>query len=160
MVVKFAGKHRFLSNFANISFTFASPFSGEAVHAATCEHAYQAFKAEKEEDFFYVLEQQTPGRAKREGRNIKARDDWEVIKVAVMEKLVREKFQQNNKAMELLLETEGELIEGNTWGDRFYGQVNGEGKNILGKILMRVRWEEQNWRRMMRFTEEEEYDNA
>ena len=33
------------------------------------------------------------------------------------------------------------LIEGNTWGDRIWGQVNGVGENNLGKILMRIREE-------------------
>ncbi|WP_308694469.1 NADAR family protein [uncultured Veillonella sp.] len=33
------------------------------------------------------------------------------------------------------------LIEGNDWGDTFWGMVDGEGENNLGKILMRVREE-------------------
>ena len=33
------------------------------------------------------------------------------------------------------------LIEGNDWGDTFWGMTDGEGENHLGKILMRVRAE-------------------
>jgi predicted NAD-dependent protein-ADP-ribosyltransferase YbiA (DUF1768 family) len=33
------------------------------------------------------------------------------------------------------------LIEGNTWGDKFWGQVKGEGANYLGRLLMKVREE-------------------
>ena len=33
------------------------------------------------------------------------------------------------------------LIEGNDWNDREWGVCNGEGKNKLGKILMRIRGE-------------------
>ena len=34
-----------------------------------------------------------------------------------------------------------ELIEGNFWGDTFWGICDGVGENNLGKILMRVRKE-------------------
>ena len=41
-----------------------------------------------------------------------------------------------------LLETGNtELVEGNTWGDTFWGVYNVEGENILGRLLMKVREE-------------------
>ena len=41
-----------------------------------------------------------------------------------------------------MIETGDEYLEeGNTWGDRIWGTVNGKGQNNLGKILMRVREE-------------------
>ena len=41
---------------------------------------------------------------------------------------------------EKLLETEDEYLEeGNTWGDKVWGTVNGVGANNLGRILMEVR---------------------
>jgi hypothetical protein len=43
---------------------------------------------------------------------------------------------------QLLLATgDKELIEGNTWGDTFWGVCNGIGQNHLGKILMAKRTE-------------------
>ena len=49
---------------------------------------------------------------------------------------------QNAELRIKLLETGNEhLEEGNTWGDRIWGTVNGVGQNRLGKILMRVREE-------------------
>ena len=40
----------------------------------------------------------------------------------------------------MLLNTEDSiLIEGNNHGDKFWGQVKGEGMNMLGKLLMEVR---------------------
>ncbi len=33
---------------------------------------------------------------------------------------------------------DAELIEGNTWNDRFWGVCRGQGGNELGQILMRV----------------------
>jgi hypothetical protein len=57
-----------------------------------------------------------------------------------MKELVRAKFTQHWDLKQKLLETgDEELIEGNTWGDTFWGVFNGTGKNILGQILMEVR---------------------
>lgn len=42
----------------------------------------------------------------------------------------------------MLLKTgDEELVEGNTWGDTFWGVCKGKGRNELGKILMKVREE-------------------
>ena len=41
---------------------------------------------------------------------------------------------------DLLLKTgTAELIEGNWWGDTFWGVFNGAGQNHLGRLLMEVR---------------------
>ena len=39
----------------------------------------------------------------------------------------------------LLATGKATLVEGNSWGDTFWGVCRGKGKNMLGKILMRVR---------------------
>lgn len=50
------------------------------------------------------------------------------------------KFTQNENLKLKLLETEDAYLEeGNDWGDKEWGLVNGNGKNKLGKILMRIR---------------------
>lgn len=70
------------------------------------------------------------------------RPDWEEVKYDVMYEIVKAKFIQNPDLKEKLLSTGDEyLVEGNHWGDRTWGQVNGVGKNWLGKILMKVREE-------------------
>ena len=52
------------------------------------------------------------------------------------------KFEQNQDCLERLLKTrDTELVEGNTWGDIYWGVCNGVGENHLGKILMRIRSE-------------------
>ena len=84
----------------------------------------------------------SPGDAKRLGRSVKLRPDWEDIKVNIMHDIVYAKFNQNPELKEKLLATgDTYLIEGNTWGDRVWGQVNGNGRNLLGQILMDVRTE-------------------
>lgn len=78
------------------------------------------------------------------GRRVKLRPDWEQVKTAVMEEVVRAKFTQNPDLAALLLSTgDAELIEGNTWGDTCWGVDlrTGRGENRLGRILMKVRAE-------------------
>ena len=68
------------------------------------------------------------------------RADWEDIKVNVMRDVVKAKFEQNGDLKDALLATnDAYLEEGNTWGDRTWGTVNGSGANLLGQILMNVR---------------------
>jgi ribA/ribD-fused uncharacterized protein len=81
----------------------------------------------------------TPGKAKRLGRKVTLRANWELIKIDVMLDLVRQKFQDPDLAWMLINTGDAELIEGNHWGDKFWGVCNGEGENHLGKILMQVR---------------------
>ena len=57
-----------------------------------------------------------------------------------MREIVEAKFEQNPQLREMLLATgDAYLEEGNTWGDRTWGTVNGVGANNLGRILMDVR---------------------
>ena len=83
-----------------------------------------------------------PSSAKKLGRRVQLRSDWENVKYNVMYEIVKAKFTQNLKLKAKLLETDNQhLEEGNTWGDKIWGTVNGVGENNLGKILMRVREE-------------------
>lgn len=64
------------------------------------------------------------------------------MKLDVMEACVRDKFTRNADLRRRLLETgDAELVEGNTWGDRFWGVCDGEGENHLGRVLIKVRGE-------------------
>ena len=57
-----------------------------------------------------------------------------------MSSIVFEKFYRNKELRKKLLETgDRYLEETNWWGDDFWGGCNGEGRNELGKILMKVR---------------------
>ena len=82
----------------------------------------------------------SPSEAKRLGRRVSLRRDWEDVKVSIMEEVVRAKFTQNAELADKLLATgDAHLEEGNTWGDRVWGTVNGIGANQLGIILMKIR---------------------
>ena len=70
----------------------------------------------------------------------KLRQDWEDVKLSVMEKAVFAKFSQNPRLKELLLATGSKDIIENSPRDSFWGcGKDGKGLNHLGKILMRVR---------------------
>ena len=85
------------------------------------------------------LDLRTPGEAKKLGRRINLRPDWETAKDQVMEKLLRQKFQIPELRRLLTNTGTARLEEGNTWGDTYWGTVNGVGQNKLGLTLMRIR---------------------
>jgi ribA/ribD-fused uncharacterized protein len=78
--------------------------------------------------------------AKKFGRKVKLRDDWNDVRLQIMGEVVLTKFVVNKDLRDKLIATgQRELIEGNTWHDTFWGVCNGKGGNHLGKILMEVR---------------------
>lgn len=72
-------------------------------------------------------------------------DDFDVVRTGLMYTAVRRKFVANHDLARMLLDTtDEEIVEGNDWGDRYWGvdppgSTNGE--NNLGKVLMLVRSE-------------------
>lgn len=131
----FRGKYYFLSNF------YEAPVLYDGILYKNNEAAFQAAKV-MDKKLKLVFANLPPNEAKKFGRKVTLRPDWEKIKYQVMEDIVRAKFTQNQNLAELLKNTGScELIEGNTWGDKIWGMVNGEGQNELGKILMKIREE-------------------
>jgi len=138
----FKGDFRFLSNF------YPSPIIWKNREWPSVEHAYQAAKSLLQ---FEQDEIRTCGpawKAKKLGRKVMMRPDWEENKADVMKELVRRKFQQNDLLRQSLLITEDAiLIEGNGWHDNFWGDCGCDkcegikGQNMLGKILMEIREE-------------------
>jgi ribA/ribD-fused uncharacterized protein len=135
MITSFSGEYRFLSNF------WMAPVTYEGITYPSSEHAYQAAKSLNPaiREVFFMLD--SPAEAKRMGQQIIMRPDWEDVRINVMRDIVTAKFEQNEDLMDLLMATKGrDLIEGNTWGDRFWGQCPlRTGRNELGKILMGIR---------------------
>jgi hypothetical protein len=132
----FSGPYRFLSNF------WAAEIEFEGVVYPTVEHAYQAAKTLDANERRRIAALPTPSEAKKAGRALPLRADWETAKFEVMEQCVRYKFTHHPELRAKLLETgEAYMEEGNTWGDRVWGVYQGQGENRLGKILMKVRAE-------------------
>lgn len=132
MINSFRDEYRFLSNF------YPAKVKLDDLVFETVENAYQAAKCRDRADrlrFQHI----TPGQAKRLGNKVPLRSDWHDIRVGIMRTLIRAKFQHRDLQRALLDTGDQKLIEGNAWGDTFWGFYNGEGMNTLGKILMEVR---------------------
>lgn len=125
-VYSFVGRFRFLSNFSDL-------------HPLTAEHVFQAMKTANAMEQIWVLMAPTPAEAKKRGRRVTLREDWEEVKDGIMERLLLHKFQDPTYHHLLLKTGDAELIEGNTWGDTYWGVCEGKGTNKLGIFLMRIR---------------------
>lgn len=136
MINRFSGRYRFLSNFC------PSPFDFRGAVAPTVEHAFQACKTESTVAFEKILAADTPTDAKRLGRAVYLRRDWDFVKLGIMRELLALKFANRSRLAELLVATaDHALVEGNTWGDTFWGVCGGRGENWLGHLLMARRAE-------------------
>lgn len=142
-IASFRGPYAFLSNFSDSTIRY------EGVLYPTVEHAYQCAKtlSQVERDrvcFVFAadgkpIRRTTPGEAKRAGRQVTLRADWDAVRIDVMRQLLVEKFSSVRQAEALIATGDAELIEGNNWGDTFWGRCNGRGENWLGKLLMEIR---------------------
>ena len=77
--------------------------------------------------------------AKRLGRTVKLRPNWNEIRTRVMKRVLVEKFRQNPELMAKLKSVKGPIVEDNDWNDTFWGRCRGVGRNELGKILEEIR---------------------
>lgn len=131
MIDQFRGKWFFLSNFYPCEIIF---------NGYTFKNAEAAFQAQKDPARAKEFINLQPNAAKRKGRHVNLRSDWNEVKLSIMESIIRAKFNQNKDLAQLLLTTQNKkLIEGNNWGDIFWGVCNGKGENFLGNILMKIR---------------------
>lgn len=144
----FDGEYEFLSNF----YWLQTPMQFWGFQWNTSEHPYQAFKSLHDKDWAELAvgglsKYYYPGQAKRRGKQIKCRPDWERVKIQIMLMVVWHKFKDPELSAKLLATGDSFLVEINTWGDVTWGAVQqlgpGGGKlygtNFLGLILMLVR---------------------
>lgn len=133
----FSGEYAFLSNmfpcFVTIDL-FGMPYT-----FSSAEAAFQAGKCVFEHDVERIRDAKDGYAAKRIGRKVLMRKNWDEIKVDCMRAVVKAKFCQNPDMMKKLKATEGRLVETNTWHDTFWGVCGGVGENWLGRILMEIR---------------------
>lgn len=133
-ITSFQGPFRWLSNF------WIAPVMFEQHIYASVENGYQAAKTHPSQRAPFRA--CSPGAAKRLGRRVPLPADWAQRRVCVMRDLIREKFAFGSPLAAQLLGTgDATLVEGNTWGDRFWGVCGGVGENHLGRILMQRREE-------------------
>lgn len=130
-ITSFREEYAFLSNFYPCQVTW------EDETYPTVEHAFQAAKTHDVDERATIRNARGPVDAKRMGRRVSLRQDWDEVKVSVMETLIRDKFSDPRLRDRLLSTGDAALIEGNTWGDRYWGIDirTGKGSNRLGRIL-------------------------
>ena len=132
----FFRKHRDLSNFGEFKIEW------EGLIYPSTEAAFQASKV-LEQERRIPFTKMKPAKAKQQGRKLKdIRTDWEEVKVDIMYKINMIKYTQHDDAKQLLLSTGDKYLEEtNWWKDDFWGVYIGKGKNMLGKVLMKIREE-------------------
>lgn len=134
VIDSFKGSFFYLSNF------YPAPIEMGEFIFPTSEHMYQAAKSNDMNQWKEIIACGSPAEAKRLGRHLTLRPDWEQIKIDVMTEIVELKFKQNKELYWKLWATRDyDLVESNTWGDTFWGVCNGVGENHLGIILMNIR---------------------
>lgn len=134
----FFGPFRFLSNFHVVSI----PYDG-LVYPST-EAAYMSGKTDNPLTKKALANTKSPSEAKRIGRALELREDWDDIRIQVMEEVNTVKYTQDTpeskQLRQMLLVTKPcILVEANWWNDTFWGECKGVGENNLGKVLMRIR---------------------
>lgn len=138
-IKSFSGEYRWLSNFYPAEVELSGFFY------PTVEHAYQAAKTldPKERVKFRSGPRRelviSAGEAKKAGRRLTVREDWEQVKVAIMRDLTRSKYRHPDLRQRLIDTGDAHIEEGNWWGDTFWGVCGGVGRNMLGLIIMEER---------------------
>jgi ribA/ribD-fused uncharacterized protein len=147
VIPEFKGEHYFLSNFFLHTQTFTT--ADQPLKMPSAEHVFQACKykamnVSEDEKIAYVVKmagQKTPTDARKLGKTVKGLDiaAWDEMKIPVMREVLLNKFA--DPTLEHLLKGTGDamLVEGNTWGDTFWGRSDKKGYNMLGVILMEIR---------------------
>lgn len=136
IIDSFDGEFAFLSNFYEQPNLITDEMN---IAYPTVEHYFQAAKTLDKNERKRISILETPGKAKRAGRHVKLRSDWEEVKTDIMRRALMKKFSDPLMRKKLLETGDAELVEGNYWGDTCWGVCNGVGENRLGKLLMGIR---------------------
>lgn len=128
-------EYHFLSNFCS------SPISYGGRTYPSVEHFFQAMKTKDDVQRRLIAEAGTPGLAKKMGRSVVLREDWNQIKLVVMAFGIMCKFNDPDLKTKLVDTYPHDLVEGNWWGDDIWGVdiKTGQGRNYLGQLLMILR---------------------
>lgn len=136
MILQFRKEYNFLSNFAPVYIKYGD------ITFPSVEHYYVAMKTKDQEERIKISKMKA-GEAKKYGKTLKIRTDWDEIKLYVMSWGVAKKFKQEPFRTKLLATGNENIVEGNYWEDTFWGvdlkQNPNIGENNLGRILMSTR---------------------
>ena len=116
---------------------------------SSVEEAYQAasFMGSDEELVEKIKKSHSADEAQRiaYANRDKRREDWDDVKISIMEELLRLKIEQNSYVKKKLLQTGDYMIVEDSPKDDFWGWgPNRDGQNNLGKLWMKLREELKN----------------
>jgi len=132
--LRFNGETHPLSNF------YPAKINVDGKIYKTAEHYYQSEKATNTMDKSRVMQAESPSNARRIGKQIKKRADFDEIKDIIMYKGVKAKFTQNVEVKAYLLATgDRYLIEDASFSPYWGTGYNDMGENKMGKMLMQIR---------------------
>lgn len=131
-------EHGFLGNFWS-----KNPFFVESHYVQNSEALYQALKFNKTDPTLAVkiLTTKKPGDAAKLGRDksFPLRNDWDAVKQDAMRLTLMYKF-EDEELMDRLLKTGNAVLIEDSPIDWYWGcGKDGQGENILGKLLMELR---------------------
>lgn len=129
----FTGKYAFLSNFYPCTIEY------EGLVYQSTEAAYQSAKT------LHVIQREkftgySPSMAKKMGKLLPLRPDWDNVKQSIMYNICMIKFSKEPLKTKLLETGDAYLEETNWWNDTYWGVCNDRGLNTLGRILMKIRY--------------------
>lgn len=141
-------KKKWIKNWFSNMEPFDTPMEYEGMVFNTVEHFYQAMKCRHGDvdGRMKIANAPTPFMAKRYGRKVSLRHDWEGVKIGVMELALRYKFAEGTTWHgRLLLEVQnGPIVEVNNWHDNYWGDCicstcdGRQGFNMLGRLLTKI----------------------
>ncbi len=131
--MSFMGDYRFLSNFADSDVVL------DGVTYPTVEHAYQAAKTTDPVVREQIRRAWLPGIAKKLGQKVDVDPSWWRRRRELVRGLLVQKFATDPLKSKLAATAPHVLVEGNWWGDIYWGVCRDQGENWLGRILMSIR---------------------
>jgi ribA/ribD-fused uncharacterized protein len=133
--------------YGSLSNLFKRPLVLDGVTFPTAEHAYQYGKPRKEAVRTWLMAAPTPSLLAGAAHSLLYWDiapGWSLNKVDRMRRVLRAKFSDTELRALLVSTGDARIIECgsvNNSVNRFWGEVDGHGKNMLGVLLMEIRQE-------------------
>jgi predicted NAD-dependent protein-ADP-ribosyltransferase YbiA (DUF1768 family) len=155
----------FLSNFHEVAISYvgekyisvehayqAMKFSDDALSRVTNDHIDSinkrlaprgAFVAKEDLPNLFVDQTFSAGSSKVAANQLRilgyVRKDWDDVKSEIMCQLLVQKFSNADLYDQLKNTGSRYLVEGNDWGDTYWGYCEDRGRNALGRMLMEIR---------------------
>lgn len=137
MITSFKNEYRWLSNF------YPCVVNYNGLTFQSVENAYQSAKSEDLDWKLYCSKASAKesGTVKIKSQSVELVQNWKLFNIEVMMTLLVLKFSQEEFKTKLLNTGMLKIIEGNDWGDNFWGvdTKSMKGRNILGSLIMTIR---------------------